>query len=316
MKVYTGVLCVLVLLSVLAAGCSTPTPMMVQETQEAAEVSIVEKTVEVESMATEEPTEEPLTEEFSSSTAHVLPAVAARSNRMIIKNSEMQLTVEDTDAAIDLVTQVVGDLGGYIVSSRVWYQDWLEEPYKYASVTIGIPVDRFEVAMRRLRGMAVQVDDESASGQDVTDEYVDLESRLRNLEATSDRIRSFLDQATSVEESLRVNEQLAAIEAEIETVKGRMNYLTDRSAYSTITVQLNPELPPVAVPPTPTPTPKVTPEPWRASAVAADATATLTSILKVLAELVIWFGIVILPLIIPIGLIVWGTRYVLRRLGL
>jgi len=49
------------------------------------------------------------------------------------------------------------------------------------------------------------------SGQDVTDEYVDLQSRLGNLEATRDRIRTFLDQAQTVDEALRVNEQLAAV---------------------------------------------------------------------------------------------------------
>ncbi|HPD42084.1 MAG TPA: DUF4349 domain-containing protein, partial [Anaerolineae bacterium] len=93
------------------------------------------------------------------------------------------------------------------------------------------------------------------SGQDVTDEYVDLQSRLGNLEATRDRIRTFLDQAQTVDEALRVNEQLAAVEAQIEQVKGRMVYLRERSAYSTITVQLDPELPSAPeVTPVPTPT--------------------------------------------------------------
>ncbi len=301
-------LALIVLSALLLAACSTPTPQVVMETVEVEKV--VEKTVEVEALATPAPTS-------ASGGASALPSVVSRPNRMIIKNAEMQTTVEDTDVALDLVTQVVGDTGGYIISSRVWFQDWLGESYKYASVTLGVPVDRFELAMRRLRGLALSVDDERAAGQDVTDEYVDLDSRLGNLEATRDRIREFLDQATTVEESLRVNEELAKVEAEIETVKGRMNYLGDRSAFSTITIQLNPALPPAPTPePTPSPTPTPAPEPWSAAAVAADASKTLVSALQILAEVLIWFGIAVLPLALPVVGLLIGGRYVFKRLGL
>src|SRR5512140_3193185 len=109
---------------------------------------------------------------------------------------------------------------------------------------MGVPVDQFETAMRRLRGVALRVLDENASGQDVTSEYVDLQSQLGNLEATRDRIRSFLANAQSVEESLRINQELTNIEAQIEQVKGRMNFLSNRSAYSTITINLEPDIPP------------------------------------------------------------------------
>ncbi|MBN2391785.1 MAG: DUF4349 domain-containing protein, partial [Anaerolineae bacterium] len=248
--------------------------------------------------------------------ANVLPAVAApRANRFIVKNADLQLTVENTDVAIDRLTQVVGDVGGYIISSRVWYQSWLDAEYKYASVTLGVPVDQFEAAMRRLRDIALTVDDERAGGQDVTDEYVDLESRLRNLEATRDRIRTFLDQAQTVEEALKVNEELKAVEAEIEAVQGRMNYLFDRASYSTITVELSPKLPDLPAPtPTPTPTPTPVPEPWSASRVAEDAGKTFTAILRVLVELAIWFSIVVLPFVLPpVALVVFIRRVFYRR---
>lgn len=301
------------LLALLMAACSTPTPEVVMKTvvvEKEGEKVVVIETKEVVVASTPAPAPIP-------GGANALPSVASRPNRMIIKNAEMQTTVEDTDVAIDLVTQVVGDTGGYIISSRVWFQDWLGVQYKYASVTLGVPVDNFELAMRRLRGLAITVNDERAAGQDVTDEYVDLDSRLGNLEATRDRIREFLDQATTVEESLRVNAELAIVEAEIETVKGRMNYLGDRSAYSTITIQLNPALPPAPTPePTPTPTPTPTPEPWSASAVAADASHTLVSALQILAEVLIWFGIAVLPLALPVVGLIAGGRYLFKRLGL
>ncbi len=293
-----------VMLSACAAP-TTPTPQMVSKTVEVEKV--VEKTVAI--APTPMPAATPLP---SVSGGNVLPVVAApRTNRMIVKNADLQLTVENTDVAIDRLTQVVGDVGGYIISSRVWYQPWLGVDYKYASLTLGVPVDQFETAMRRLRDIALTVDDERAGGQDVTDEYVDLQSRLRNLEATRDRIRTFLDQAQTVEEALKVNAELKSVEAEIEAVQGRMNYLYDRAAFSTITVQLSPRLPDPPVAPTPTPTP--TPEPWSAGRVAQDASKTLTTILRALAELAIWFGIVVLPIVLPPVALVVGIRHFLKR---
>ena len=64
--------------------------------------------------------------------------VIERSNRMIIKNADVRLMVRDTDVAIDRATQIVGDAGGYIVSSRVWYQDYYGNNLKYAAITIGV----------------------------------------------------------------------------------------------------------------------------------------------------------------------------------
>ena len=172
--------------------------------------------------------------------------------RMIIKNADMRLQVEDTDVAIDRTTQMVGDLGGYIISSRSWYQAYDKYNLKYATLTIGMPVDQFERALSRLRGFSVKVLDETASGEDVTDQYVDLQSELQNLEATRARIQEFLKDAKTVDEALRINQELSNIESQIEQIKGRMNYLADRAAFSTITINFEPELP--ILTPTPTPT--------------------------------------------------------------
>ena len=199
--------------------------------------------------------------------------VAQTGSRMVIKNGEIRLLVEDADNAIDRALQVVGDVRGYIVSSRSWYQTGPDgKNYKYATVTIGVPADQFETAMRRFRAIALRVLDENASGQDVSDEYVDLQSQLVNLEATRDRIRKFLDDAQSVEESLSVNNELSKIEADIEKIKGRMNYLSNRSAFSTITVTFEPDIPPQPPPPTPPPPPPPPPNhpPTRRTPPAAD----------------------------------------------
>ncbi len=222
--------------------------------------------------------------------------------RMIIKNSDMRLQVEDTDVAIDRTTQMVGDLGGYIVSSRSWYQAYDKYNLKYATLTIGLPVDQFERALSRLRGFSVKVLDETASGEDVTDQYVDLQSQIVNLEATRDRIKSFLDEAKTVDEALRVNQQLSEIEGQIEQLKGQMNYLKDRSAYSTITVNFEPVLPEIVSTPVPTPTPQV----WDPSRTFGKASKSLTKAYQGITDFLIWVFVVVVPIVLPPILILWG----------
>jgi hypothetical protein len=229
--------------------------------------------------------------------------------RLIIKNGEVTLLVADTDRALDQATSVATDTGGYIVASRTWLQDG----FKYAEMTMGVPVDQFEVAQRRLRGLAVQVLNDTASGQDVSDEFVDLQSRLNNQEATAARIRDFLKDAKTVEEALKVNAQLTEVENEIEQIKGRMNYLKDRAAFSTLVVTLNPQLPTPTPTLTPPPTSTPTPAYWQPGKTVEAAGDTLGSLLRGLIDAVIWFGIVLLPFVIPVLALIAIVVYFRRR---
>jgi hypothetical protein len=239
--------------------------------------------------------------------------IVGTSPRMIIKDAQLRLQVQDTEVAIDGVTQVVGDVEGYIISSRVWYQDYYGKNYKYASISMGVPVTEFEVALRRLRGLSLTVLDEAASGQDVSQEYVDLQSQLTNLEATRARIRSFLDDAKTVEESLRINQELTNIEAQIEQVKGRMNFLSDRSAFSTITVQLEPKITDPTPTPTFTPTPTATPLPWDPGKTYQKASKSLTRTYQGLTEFAIWIFIAVVPVLAPPILVLWGIFALIKR---
>ena len=243
-----------------------------------------------------------------------VPGQAASIDRKIVKNAEVSVLVEDSDIAVDRLTQVVSDSGGYIVSSRVWYQDYYGNSLKYATVTVGIPVDQFERALVRLRDLAVRVVDETASGDDVTEQYVDLQSELTNLEATRTRIQAFLEDAKTVDEALRINQELANIEAQIEQIKGRMNYLSDRSSYSTITINFDPEFPTLTPTPTVTPNPTATPVPWNPGQTFDDATDTLGVLYRGIAEFLIWVFVVVLPIVLPPALILWGLwKWMTRR---
>jgi Domain of unknown function (DUF4349) len=239
--------------------------------------------------------------------------VIERSNRMIIKNADVRLMVKDTDVAIDRATQIVGDAGGYIVSSRVWYQDYYGNNLKYAAITIGVPVNEFEHTLVRLRDLALRVVDETAAGDDVTEQYVDLQSQLTNLEATRARLQEFLKDAKTIDETLRIHQELANLEAQIEQIKGRMNYLNDRSAYSTITINFEPEFPALTPTPTATPVPTATPIPWNPGQTFDDATGTVTVLYQGIASFMIWLLVVIVPIVLPLALLLWGLWKFMNR---
>jgi hypothetical protein len=259
---------------------------------------------------------------FEISNASGENVVLQNTNRKIIKNADVKLLVKDTDVAIDRTTQIIGDLGGYIISSRVWYQDYFGNNLKYSTISIGIPVDQFEQALTRLRGLSIRVLDENATGEDVTDQYVDLQSQLENLEATRARITEFLKDAKTVDEALRINQQLSDIENQIEQIKGRVNYLTDRSAFSTITVNFEPEFPILTATPTVTPAPTFTPRPtftstpWKPGETFTDASRTVTNTYRGLIDFLIWIVVVVIPVLAPFVFIFWLIwRFLVRRLN-
>ena len=234
--------------------------------------------------------------------ASQLAYAPSASRQMIIKNAEMELLVGDTDAALAQVTQLAADNGGYVLNSQTWYKG----NDRYASVRLAVPSAQFENAMNYLRRLGLQVLRETASGQDVSAEYVDLQSRLANLEATAARVREFLAQAKTVEESLRVNQQLSELEAQIEQVKGQMKYYEGRAAFSTIDITLTPQL---ATPPT------LTPAAWNPGATFTEASGVLVSATRTTVDLLIWLVVVFGPIVLALGLILAAVRWALRKRG-
>jgi hypothetical protein len=308
MKSHIHVFVLLVLLgTVLISACGSPAPMEAAATEAPAyEADFFEAVPQEAPASVEQPpvADESGVEKIQDGSVYETGTEGnvALTTHLIIKSADMRLLVEDSDVAIDRLTQLVGDTGGYIISSRVWNQVHLDgKNYKYATVTIGVPVESFERTMNRLRGLAVQVLDENASGEDVTDQYVDLQSQLTNLEATRERIKSFLDEATNVDEALRINQQLSEIERQIEEIKGRINYLGDRSSYSTITVNIEPQLPDF-VAPTPTPIPT---DPWKPGETFENAKKAVTGAYQGIIDFLIWFFVVLVPIFGPLVLFIW-----------
>ncbi|MBU0705020.1 MAG: DUF4349 domain-containing protein [Chloroflexi bacterium] len=206
--------------------------------------------------------------------------------RIIIRNASLSLVVPDTETALDEISDLVNDLEGYVVESNTYqYQEGL-----HASVRLRVPAASLDVALERIRGLATEVRSENISGQDVTEEYVDLQSRLRYLEATEERLLEFLEEAEDTEAALAVYEQLQTIQADIEHVKGRMQYLEQSAALATISLDITPDemAQPVQI------------GGWRPEGTLRNAFQSLIRVLQFLVDA----AIVLLVLIVPILLVV------------
>ncbi len=236
---------------------------------------------------------------------------------LVIKDAEVDLVVDDVARSLARVTQLAADHGGYLINSEVAQHNG----FAYALVRLAVPVQNFERALNTLRQLAVRVERERASGQDVTAEYTDLQSQLINLEATAARVREFLKDARTVEESLRINQQLSELEGQIERVKGQLRYYAGRAAFSTITVALRPETPtptPTPTPtstPSPTPTPTATPTPpWQPDKTFDAASQVLVSVLQNVIDVAIWVVVVGGPFVLIGGVLLGAGRLLQRRL--
>ena len=155
-------------------------------------------------------------------------------DRMIIRTANMQLVVDDVRDTIDKITELAQGREGYVVNSS----SWKEGERIVGQITIRVPSEDFNYAMSILRSLAVEVNSETTSSQDVTEEYVDLEATLRNLEATEAQLLKLMEKAVKVEDILNVQRELSRVQQDIERTKGRMQYLERTSAMSLIQVSL------------------------------------------------------------------------------
>jgi hypothetical protein len=221
----------------------------------------------------------------------------AQAGQMILKDATLVLTVRDVEQALAAVTSLSADNGGYLIRSETWQ----EQDDRYAALYLAVPSARFESALNQLRQLALKVDHETTSGQDVTAEYTDLRSQLVNLEATAARVRSFLDEAATVEESLRINGELSRLEGEIERITGQMRFYEGRAAFSTINVRLQPE-PAVAEPPAA----------WSPLATVERASRVALNLAQSAVDLAIWATFIAGPPLLIAALLLLALRLALR----
>jgi len=236
-----------------------------------------------------------------------LPAAAIE--RIVIKNADLAIVVSDVEGRMKNIQIMAEQMGGFVVSSNLYQSytsDYVEVPE--AQVLIRVPSEKLEEAMDQIKKDVVEVQSESISGQDVTSEYVDLKSRLKNLEAAEAQLDEILKQATKTEDVINVFNQLVYYREQIELVKGQIKYYDEAASLSAISVRLIAEetIQPLVI------------GKWEPKGIALEAVQDLIDFLKGFTEFVIRFVIYILPVWIIIGiplyLVFIGVRALLRKI--
>jgi hypothetical protein len=220
-------------------------------------------------------------------------------DRMIIRTVTMTIAVGNVEESFRQVEQLVNEQRGYLSGTSV-RQDG---DRTVATVTLRVPADpaTYQLTLERLRGLAERVVDEQSQAQDVTEEYVDLESRMRNLQASEQALLSLLSKATRVEDIIQVQRELTNVRGQIEQIQGRKQALERRADMATITLTIREAG-------------SFSRAGWSAGAVFERAVNALGAAGRVLAEFAI-YAQVFSPIWGGLALTLWGFIMLIRWLS-
>lgn len=158
----------------------------------------------------------------------------ASTDRMVIYNASLTIVADNVTTAIDRITKLAAEYGGFVVNSNIG-----EDQNKiYAFISFRVLAERFDDTIKALHSLALDVKSESTTGQDVTQQYTDLGSKLRNLEASEAQLLELMKKAGSVADILNVQRELTNTREQIELIKGQMQYLEQSSNLALFNVNI------------------------------------------------------------------------------
>ncbi len=242
--------------------------------------------------------------EATSSQAQSTPQIPSR---MIVRSATISLVVRDAGDALRKVSALIDAKGGYLAESK----QWKENQQVRASATFRVPANQLFAVLAAMRPLAVRVETETVSAEDVSQEYVDAGAQLKNLQATELELRELLrtvrQRTQKASEIMEIYNELAKVRGDIDKIQGRLQYLSQQTALSTITVELTPDA--LAAP--------VVEPGWQPGATVREACGSLVNTMKSLIDALIWVILYLLPiglLFVAMALLVRAAWRRLRRL--
>ncbi len=214
-------------------------------------------------------------------------------DRKVIARAQIDLLVTDAGAASAAITELVERLGGYVTASNLYRASYSTSGALQGSMTLRVPAERLEETLAALEQLAVSVTSRSLNREDVTDQYTDIDSQLRNLEATETELRAMLAEVrarpgATTEDIMAVYRTLTDVRSQIEQLRGRKNVFDNLIALSTIEVRLLPDVAELPLGETG----------WRPAAVFRSAQRALVGALQTLVDVAIWGVVFVLPVLV------------------
>jgi len=213
---------------------------------------------------------------------------------MLIRTGEARVEVRDLDEGITRVRAMATRLGGYVGNTSM---SGGRQQTRSATLELKLPADRFDQALSGLEPIGA-VESVNATAQDVGEEYVDLQARRTNATRLEQRLVDLLANRTGrLEDVLAVERELARVREEIERYDGRMRYLRTRAAVSTLTVNLHEPIPLLDDGPGANPILRAIRQAWR-------------NFVGFVAGFIALLGV-----LVPLGALLAGSWWAIRRLG-
>jgi hypothetical protein len=173
-------------------------------------------------------------------TSNVTDTAQQQVERKVIKNADLVVVVKDPEESMMAISALAEEAGGYVVLSNLYESSYgpNDIPIPEANISIRIPAENLTDVLARIKKDAVDVNYENISGQDVTDQFVDLTSRLTAKQAAEKKLLEILEDASETTDVLAVYQQLQQIQSDIEVLKGQIKYINESVAMSSVSVRL------------------------------------------------------------------------------
>ena len=223
-------------------------------------------------------------------------------NRLVIKESNLSLLVKDVVETRNKILDYTKTSGGYMVSSNVLNP----QDAPTGTVVIRIPSDKLESALDYFHSLSVKVVSENLSGRDVTDQYVDIDARLKTLEATKERFESILAQAVKIEDITNLTQRILNTQNQIDAYKGQQESLKQNAQLAKLTIYLSTDE--LALPYTPS-------ETFRPNVIFKLAVRSLVGFARSLATYVIWIGVYSIVWVPALGIFLAIKRWRKKKIS-
>lgn len=229
-------------------------------------------------------------------------------DRKIIYQGDMFLVVNDTEQAAKDIQTMAESMGGYVAQMSGYRQNGR----MVYDLTLRIPAEKFDAFRESLRNLAVRVENERIRTDDVTDQYFDLEARIKTLKETEAELRELLrkteERGGDVEDIMNIYDKLTDIRSQIESLQGQLNRLDKLVAFSTLDIHLEPHILTEPIEPA---------GGWYPGETIRESIDILVNILATLATWFIEFIIVVVPILIILSLppifLLWLVRHWQKR---
>jgi len=153
--------------------------------------------------------------------------------RKIIKEGVITFETVDLKRTESLITETVNEMGGYVASDNV-FSNANRITHR---MTVRVAADKFDQLLAKISESAEKLDRKTISALDVTEEYIDVEARLKTKKELESRYKELLIKAKTVEDLLSIEKEIGTLRTEIESIEGRLGYLQDRVSLSSLTIE-------------------------------------------------------------------------------